>query len=38
MRFLLFYRMEWCERHPGLMLAAVGALYVAAGVMEKVLP
>lgn len=36
--FLLFYRMDWCERHPGVMFAAVGALIVLAGVLEKVMP
>jgi hypothetical protein len=33
-RFLLLYRIDWTDRHPGLMLAAVGALIVLAGVME----
>lgn len=36
--FCLFYRMEWCEQHPGVMLAAVGALIVLAGVLEKAFP
>ena len=36
--FLLFYKMDWCERHPGVMLACIGALVVAASVLEKVLP
>jgi hypothetical protein len=36
--FLLLYRMEWCERHPGVMFAALGALIVLAGVLEKVMP
>lgn len=35
---LLFYRMDWCEQHPGVMFAAIGALIVLAGVLEKVWP
>jgi len=35
---LLFYRMDWCEQHPGLMFAALGALVVLAGVLEGLLP
>jgi hypothetical protein len=35
--FLLFYKMDWCERHPGLMLAIVGALILLEGVFEQVL-
>lgn len=33
--FLLFYRMDWCEAHPGVMFAAIGALIVLAGVLEQ---
>lgn len=35
---LLFYRMDWCEQHPGVMFAALGALIVLAGVLEGLLP
>jgi hypothetical protein len=35
---LLFYRMDWCEQHPGVMFAALGALIVLAGVLEKAMP
>lgn len=35
---LLFYRMDWCEQHPGVMFAALGALIVLAGVLEQVMP
>ena len=35
--FLLFYRMDWCERHPGVMFAAIGALILLEGVFEQVL-
>lgn len=34
---LLFYKMEWCERHPGVMLACLGALAIAGSLLEKVL-
>jgi hypothetical protein len=34
--FLLFYRMDWCEQHPGLMLAIVGGLILLEGVFEQV--
>jgi hypothetical protein len=37
MRFLLFYRMDWCEQHPGVMFSAIGALIVLQGVLEQVL-
>lgn len=33
--FLLLYRMDWCEKHPGLMLAIVAALIVLQGVVEQ---
>lgn len=36
--FVLFFRMDWCERRPGLMLACLGAVVVAASLLEKVLP
>lgn len=26
MRFLLFYGKDWCEQHPGVTLAALGAV------------
>ena len=35
---LLFYRMDWCEAHPGAMFAALSALIVLAGVLEKAWP
>jgi hypothetical protein len=35
---LLFYRLEECEQRPGLMFAALGALIVLAGVLEKAFP
>jgi hypothetical protein len=35
--FLLFYRMDWCERHPGLMFLAIGGLILLEGVFEQVL-
>jgi hypothetical protein len=35
--FLLFYKMDWCERHPGLMFLAIGGLILLEGVFEKVL-
>jgi hypothetical protein len=35
--FLLFYRLDWCEQRPGLMLAIAGALIVAEGVAEQLL-
>lgn len=31
---ILFYRLSECEQHPGLMLFCLGALIVAAGVLE----
>ena len=36
--FLLFYRMDWCEAHPGAMFAALGALIVLAGVLDAYFP
>ena len=36
-RFLLLYRIEDTDRHPGLMLAAVGALIVLHGALEQLL-
>lgn len=35
--FLLFYKMDWCERHPGVMFLAIGALIVLEAVFEQVL-
>lgn len=35
---LLFYRLDWCEAHPGAMFAAIGALIVLAGVLEAQFP
>ncbi|WP_449406059.1 hypothetical protein [Massilia phosphatilytica] len=35
---LLLDGMAWTDRHPGLMFAAVGALIVLAGVLEKAFP
>jgi hypothetical protein len=35
--FLLFYRMDWCEKHPGVMLLAVGGLILLEAVFEQVL-
>ncbi|MGZ4819363.1 MAG: hypothetical protein ACXVZJ_12095 [Terriglobales bacterium] len=34
--FLLFYKMDWCERHPGLMFLAIGGLILLEGVFEQV--
>jgi hypothetical protein len=34
--FLLFYKMDWCERHPGVMLLAIGGLILLEGVFEQV--
>ncbi|MFC5550747.1 hypothetical protein [Massilia aerilata] len=36
--FLLLHRIEWTDRHPGLMLVAVGLLIVLSSVLEEVLP
>lgn len=36
-RFLLFYKMDWCEKHPGLMFLAIGGLILLEGVFEQVL-
>ena len=38
LRFLLLYRIEWTDRHPGLMLACLGALVVLEGLLEQVMP
>jgi hypothetical protein len=35
--FLLFYRMDWCEQHPGVMFAAIGALILLEAIFEQVL-
>jgi hypothetical protein len=37
-RFLLFYRLEWCEQRPGLMFAALGVVLMVAGALEEALP
>jgi len=33
--FLLLHRIEWTDRHPGLMLAGAAVMVALAGVMEK---
>lgn len=33
----LFYRMDWCEKHPGLMFLAMGGLILLEAVFEQVL-
>jgi hypothetical protein len=35
-RFLLLHRIEWTDKHPGLMLAVVGALVFLTGALDKV--
>lgn len=35
--FALFYRMDWCERHPGVMFLAIGGLILLEAVFEQVL-
>jgi len=35
--FLLFYKMDWCERHPGVMFLAIGGLVLLEAVFEQVL-
>jgi hypothetical protein len=35
MNFLLFYKMDWCEKHPGLMFAGVALCIVLAGALEQ---
>lgn len=35
--FLLLHRIEWSNRHPGLMLVAVGLLIVLQSVLEQLL-
>lgn len=37
LRFLLLHRIEVTDRHPGLMLACVGALIVLERILEEVL-
>lgn len=37
-RFLLFYRLDWCERRPGLMLALLFALICLAGAVDPGAP
>jgi len=36
--FLLLHRIEWTDRYPGLMLVAIGLLFVLARILEEVLP
>jgi len=38
LRFLLLYRIEWTDRHPGLVFAAMGVLLVLEHVLEQVMP
>jgi len=33
----LFYKMDWCERHPGLMFLAMSGLILLEAVFEQVL-
>lgn len=33
--FLLFYKMDWCEKHPGLMFAGVVLGIVLVGALEQ---
>lgn len=35
--FLLFYKMDWCEQHPGVMFLAIGGLILLEAVFEQVL-
>jgi hypothetical protein len=35
--FALFYRLDWCEKHPGLMFLAIGGLVLLEAVFEQVL-
>lgn len=37
-RFALFYRFEWCERHPRLMLALLFLLVCLAGAIDPNAP
>lgn len=34
----LFYKMDWCERHPGVMFLAIGGLILLEAVFEQVMP
>ena len=36
--FLLFYRIEWCERHPRLMLALLFVLICLGGAIDPATP
>jgi hypothetical protein len=36
--WLLFYKMDWCERHPGLMFLAIGGLILLEAVLEGMFP
>jgi hypothetical protein len=35
-RFILFYRMDWCEKHPGVMFALLAVLIMLGGALEAV--
>jgi len=35
LRFLLLYRIEWTDRHPGVVFAAMGALLALNVVLEN---
>jgi hypothetical protein len=35
--FLLFYKIEWTDKHPGLMLACAAAVAVGGAVLARVL-
>lgn len=36
--FLLFYRLDWCERRPGLMFALLFVLILLAGAIDPSAP
>jgi len=36
--FLLFFRFEWCERHPRLMLAVLAGLICLGGAIDPAAP
>lgn len=37
-RFLLFFGMDWAERHPGVMLALLVVLICLAGAIDPIAP
>ncbi len=37
-RFLLFFRLDWCERHPRLMLALLAGLISLGGAIDPSAP